>query len=86
MDAPELDGALGLEVYATNTLGIGGIIRGSVEDFSVEEILVDGSAAEIVGKASSKALGASASRQRYLLCTLVKRNWDTLVILKNIAK
>jgi len=43
------------------------MIRGSVEDFSVEEILVDGSVAEIVGKASNKALGVSASRQRYLL-------------------
>ena len=86
MRVPELDKVLGLEVYATGTTGIGGVIRNSVEDFVVEEVLVDGSVARIEKNAGSQALGASASRQRYLLCVLVKRNWDTFVAVKNIAE
>ena len=86
MRAPELDQALGLEVYATSTAGIGGVIRGSVDDFMVEEVLVDGSAARNEKNYDGKALGASTSRQRYLLCVLVKRNWDTFVALKNVAE
>lgn len=87
MKVPDIDQTLGLEVYATNTLGIGGVIRSSVENFRVEEILVDGSVARIAkSPESQKVLGASPSKQRYLLCVLVKRNWDTFVALKNIAK
>lgn len=86
MRVPALDKALGLEVYATGTTGVGGVIRSSVDDFMVEEVLVDGSVARIEKNANSKALGASASRQRYLLCVIVKRNWDTFVAIKNIAE
>lgn len=86
MQVPELDRALGLEVYATGTAGIGGVIRNLVEDFLVEEVLVDGSVARIEKNVGSQALGASASRQRYLLCVLVKRDWDTFVALKNVAE
>jgi tRNA pseudouridine13 synthase len=83
---PRIDRLLGIDVYATETSGIGGVIRQSVDDFAVEEVLVDGSRAKI-GKASqSQVLMASPSRQRYLLCVLVKRNWDTLIAIKNIAK
>ena len=74
-----------MEVYGTGTLGIGGVIRESVDDFIVEEVLVDGSVARIEA-AGSRGLGASTSRQRYLLCIMVKRNWDMLVAIKNIAK
>jgi len=81
----ELDKSLGLEVYATNTVGIGGAIRGSVDNFIVEEVLVDGSVARIGKNSGAQALRASSSRQRYLLCILIKRNWDTLVALKKIA-
>ena len=34
-----------MEVYATKTEGVGGKIRESVDDFVVEEVLVDGSKA-----------------------------------------
>ena len=86
MHISELDKALGLEVYATGTVGIGGVIRCSADDFVVEEVLVDGSVARIEKNVDSHALGASASRQRYLLCVQVKRNWDTFVAIKNIAE
>ena len=86
MSIPRIDQLLGIEVYATKTTGIGGLIRESVEDFVVEEVLVDGSKAEIEKSVARQVLGASTCRQRYLLCVLVKRNWDTFVALRNIAK
>jgi tRNA pseudouridine13 synthase len=86
VNAPEIDRQLGIEVYATKTAGVGGVIRESVEDFMVEEALVDDSKATIGGSAEKQVLGASQSPQRYLLCVLVKRNWDTFIALRNIAK
>jgi tRNA pseudouridine13 synthase len=81
-----LDKQLGIEVYATKSLGVGGAIREAVDDFVVEETLVDGSKARVDGAVSSKVLGSSLQRQRFLLCVLVKRNWDTLIAVKNVAK
>ncbi|HMK95646.1 MAG TPA: tRNA pseudouridine(13) synthase TruD [Candidatus Limnocylindrales bacterium] len=83
---PLLDKQLGIEVYLTKSLGIGGVIREEVEDFLVEEMLVDGSKARVNGTAPSRVLGSTLQRQRYLLCVLVKRNWDTFIAIKNIAK
>ena len=83
---PLLDKQLGIEVYATKTLGLGGAIRKAVDDFIVEEVLVDGSRASIDGIVLGKVLGSTSQKQRYLLCVLVKRNWDTLIVIKNIAK
>jgi tRNA pseudouridine13 synthase len=83
---PRIEKLLGIDVYLTKTLGIGGVIRRSVDDFVVEEVLVDGSKAEIKKAADSRVLRASLSRQRYLLCVLVKRNWDTFIAIKNIAR
>jgi tRNA pseudouridine13 synthase len=76
---------LGIETYASDTLGIGGRIRETVEDFAVEETLVDGSVARIKRTEYSNALRASAHRQLYLLCVLVKRNWDTFAAIAQIA-
>ncbi len=81
-----LDKELGIEVYLTKSLGVGGVIREEVEDFVVEEVLVDGSKAQVDGSVPSKVLGSTLQRQRFLLCVLVKRNWDTLIAVKNVAK
>ncbi len=86
MRAPALDQELGIAVYATDPAGVGGCIRKLPEDFLVEEVLVDGSVARIDKDAEIPALNASPTRQRYLLCVMVKRNWDTFVAVKNIAK
>jgi tRNA pseudouridine13 synthase len=86
LHVPKIDKLLGMDIYATDTLGVGGAIRKSVEDFVVEEVLVDGSKASIKKAAEPRVLGASDAKQRYLLCVLVKRNWDTFIALKNIAK
>jgi len=83
---PEIDKLLGIEVYATETAGIGGVIRDSADDFRVEEVLVDGSKAEIKTATEHQVLTASPSKQRYLLCILVKHKWDTFIALKTIAK
>jgi len=86
LQVSELDRSLGIEVYATKTSGVGGKIRESAEDFIVEETLVDGSKAPIDGTVPNKALGSTQNKQRFLLCTLVKRNWDTFIAVKNVAK
>jgi tRNA pseudouridine13 synthase len=83
---PKIDQAIGIGVYATKTEGVGGVIRDAVEDFVVEEVLVDGSRAEIEKTVEKTVLGATTTKRRYLLCVLVKRNWDTFVALRNIAK
>ena len=86
MSVPKIDKALNIKVYATETLGTGGAIRQCVEDFAVEEVLVDGSQAKIEKTSESHALRATLSKQGFLLCVLVKRNWDTFIAIKNIAR
>jgi tRNA pseudouridine13 synthase len=81
-----LDKQLGIEVYATKSSGVGGVIRESVNDFVVEEILVDGSKASVKGEVPTRVLSSSSHRQRFLLCVLVKRNWDTFIAIKNVAR
>ena len=88
MLVPRIEKSMGIEVYATRSPGIGGVIRQNVEDFVVEELLVDRSKAEIRSgrtRASLNVLGSSPVKNRYLLCVLVKRNWDTFIALRNIA-
>jgi tRNA pseudouridine13 synthase len=82
---PRLEKQVGIEVYATKSLGIDGVIRRSIDDFVVEEVLVDGSRAEIKPSAERGALGSSSTQNRCLLCVLVKRNWDTLYAMKTVA-
>jgi len=83
---PEIDCLLGINVYATQTSGVGGRIRGVTQDFQVEELLVDGSKAPITPtQKTTSTLGASLERQRHLLCVLVKQNWDTFLATKNVA-
>ena len=85
MPVSQLDKELGIEVYATDSLGVGGVIREMVDDFVVEEMLVDGSKANVNGAIPRKVLGSSSQKQRFLLCVLIKRNWDTFIAVKNIA-
>jgi len=71
-----------MEVYATRSPGIGGRIRQFPEDFRVQEILVDGSKAEVSPVETREPVGEG----HYLICVLVKRDWDTLLAVKNIAR
>jgi tRNA pseudouridine13 synthase len=83
---PKLERQIGIEVYATASLGIGGTIRQFVEDFVVREVLVDGSKAEINQSAQHPVLGSSLDKNRYLLCVLVKQNWDMFQAVRLIAE
>jgi tRNA pseudouridine13 synthase len=86
---PSLERSIGIEVYATRSPGIGGTIRQRAEDFVVEEVLVDGSKAEVnrsEGNTERTVLGSSSIKNRYLLCVLFKRNWDTLMALRNVTR
>lgn len=82
MKVPAVDKEIGIEVYATETKGIGGKIRHFPEDFKVEEILNDGSQARIEPQTPVKA----DERGRYLLCVLVKRNLDSIQAVHEIAR
>ncbi|MGB8779484.1 MAG: tRNA pseudouridine(13) synthase TruD [Candidatus Bathyarchaeia archaeon] len=89
MLVPGLERSIGIEVYATRSPGTGGTIRQSAEDFVVEEVLVDGSKAEVSrsdGNTEQTVLGSSSVKNRYLLCVLFKRNWDTFMALRNVAQ
>jgi len=81
---PRLEKFIGIEVYATSLLGIDGVIRYFAEDFVVEEVLVDGSKAKL-NHCKGQVLSSSPIKNRYLLCVLVKRGWDTFLALKAIA-
>ena len=83
---PEIEQQMGIETYLTKNAGVGGAIRRAMEDFIVEETLVDCSKATAQDIAAKPALGATETKQRFLLCVLVKRNWDTFIAVKNIAK
>ena len=75
---------MGIEVYATRSLGIGGAIRRFVEDFIVEEVLVNGSKAQVYPVKDYGEI-EDIKKERYLLCVLIKRNWDTFRAIREIA-
>jgi tRNA pseudouridine13 synthase len=89
LPVPKLEKFIGIEVYITSSLGIGGVIRQSVEDFVVKEVLVDGSKAETnqaERRSNHLPLGSHPAVDHYLLCVLVKRNWDTFLAIRVIAQ
>lgn len=87
MPVPKIDKSLGMELYATKSPGISGVIKYSAEDFIVEELLVNGLKASVNG---NEALGKAGDNQRicgkYLLCVLIKRDWDTFLAIKALAR
>ncbi|UCG45445.1 MAG: tRNA pseudouridine(13) synthase TruD, partial [Candidatus Bathyarchaeota archaeon] len=82
MSVPMLERELGMEVYASSASGIGGKIREFPEDFAVEEVLADGSKA-LISQGEDQTLTGGG---RYLICVLVKRNWDTFLAVREVAK
>lgn len=80
MDAPDIEKQIGINVYATASAGLGGVIRRKSEDFVVEEVLTSGERASVSPEVRFLNLG------RYLVCVLIKRNWDTLLAVKAVAQ
>jgi len=85
LQVSKLEKSIGIEVYSTSSLGIGGTIRQRPSDFIVQEVLADSSKAEVSQSAEHQVLGSSLNINRYLLCVLVKRNWDTFSAVKAVA-
>ncbi|UCC59021.1 MAG: tRNA pseudouridine(13) synthase TruD [Candidatus Bathyarchaeum sp.] len=83
MQVPSLEKEMGIETYITQSHGIGGRIRQLLDDFVVEELLVDGSLAEVSPPVTTwEPFGEG----RYLICVLVKRRWDTLLAVREVAQ
>jgi tRNA pseudouridine13 synthase len=83
LQVPPLEKELGIETYVTQSPGVGGRIRQLIDDFVVEELLVDGSLAEV----SATVEGwEPAGMGRYLVCVLVKRRWDTFLAVRQVAE
>jgi tRNA pseudouridine13 synthase len=83
LQVPPLEKELGMETYVTQSPGVGGRIRQLLDDFVVEELLVDGSLAEV----SAPVEGwEPAGEGRYLICVLVKRRWDTFLAVRQVAE
>ncbi|MBS7607374.1 MAG: tRNA pseudouridine(13) synthase TruD [Candidatus Bathyarchaeia archaeon] len=81
---PSIEENIGIKVYATESRGLGGFIKRYPEDFIVEEVLTDGSRASV--QLENNRLSSLAERGRYLICVLVKRGWDTILAIEEIAK
>jgi tRNA pseudouridine13 synthase len=82
LKVPPLEKELGMEVYATQPDGIGGKIRQLLNDFVVEELLVNDSLAEV--SPPSEILN-DAGEGHYLICVMVKRKWDTFMAVREVA-
>jgi len=83
LQVPPLEKELGIETYVTQSPGVGGRIRQLLDDFVVEELLVDGLLAEV----SAPVEGwEPAGMGRYLVCVLVKRRWDTFLAVRQVAE
>jgi len=79
---PKLERMLGIEAYASQSLGIGGRIRQFTGDFVVEEVLMDGSKAQVSSIETLQPVGGG----RYLIYVLVKQDWDTFLAIKKVAR
>jgi tRNA pseudouridine13 synthase len=83
LQVPSLEKELGMETYVTQSPGVGGRIRQLLDDFVVEELLVDGSLAEVSPPVEA---WEPAGMGRYLICVLVKRRWDTFLAVRKVAE
>lgn len=81
----KLEKSLGIEVYITDSKGIGGAIKRLPEDFLVEEILRDGRKAEVKTSKIEIEIPQKSAQWRFLLCVLVKKNWDNFQAIKAVA-
>ncbi|WP_292374642.1 tRNA pseudouridine(13) synthase TruD [Methanosarcina sp. UBA411] len=70
MQVPEIEKQIGINLYSTDTDGLGGQLRQEVEDFIVREI-------------TNRKEGQEG---KYLILELVKRDWDTHHLTRTLAK
>ncbi|MFW9830714.1 MAG: tRNA pseudouridine(13) synthase TruD [Candidatus Thorarchaeota archaeon] len=82
MRAEEYDTKIGLETFTTKSLGIGGRLRQSPEDFIVQEIGLDGSIAPLTPTEQTY----TDQPGKFLAFFLVKRNLDTIQAIRVLSK
>ncbi|MGI5992559.1 MAG: tRNA pseudouridine(13) synthase TruD [Methanosarcina sp.] len=70
MQVPEIEKQIGINLYSTDTDGLGGHLRQEVEDFIVKEI-------------TNREEGKEG---KYLILELTKRNWDTHHLTRTLAR
>lgn len=70
MEVPEIEKQIGINLYSTDTRGLGGRLRQEVEDFIVKEI-------------TNREEGEEG---KYLVLELIKRDWDTHHFTRTLAK
>ncbi|WP_440947711.1 tRNA pseudouridine(13) synthase TruD [Methanosarcina sp. T3] len=70
MEVPEIEKQIGINLYSTDTEGLGGQLRQEVEDFIVKEI-------------TNREEGKDG---KYLILELTKRDWDTHHFTRTLAK
>jgi tRNA pseudouridine13 synthase len=83
LQVPQLEHDLGLEVYATQSEGIGGKIKYFLDDFVVEELLTDGTLAQVNPPTED---WTPKGEGQNLICVMVKHRWDTFLAIKEVAK
>ena len=72
-----------MEVYASQTAGIGGVVKQVPEDFVVEEITPEGRTLKV----DETALDCSREEEKeHVHFTLQKYNWDTLRAMREISR
>ncbi len=82
---PQLEAYLGMEVYKSQTPGIGGTLKQLPEDFVVEEITSEGVVLELDKDVVSGNSTWDVNRKS-LHATLQKYNWDTMRAIKEVAR
>ena len=70
MEVPEIENKIGINLYSTDTEGLGGRLRQEVEDFVVREI-------------TNREEGKEG---KYLILEITKRDWDTHHLTRTLAK
>lgn len=70
MEVPKIEKQIGIDLYSTDTDGLGGQLRQEVEDFIVKEI----------------TNREEEQEGKYLILELVKRDWDTHHFTRTLAK
>lgn len=82
MEPPILEKNIGLRFYGTGTVGTGGHVRTTYDDFVVEEALINGE----VASTDPVTLLTVDGTGDFLLCVLVKSGCDTFLALKKISR
>ncbi|MFX0077998.1 MAG: tRNA pseudouridine(13) synthase TruD [Candidatus Hermodarchaeota archaeon] len=82
MEAKEYDAHIGMEVFTTQSLGIGGRLKKTPEDFVVQEIGVDGSTAPL--EPTTEEYPDQAGK--FTVFYLVKRNLDSIQAIRRLSR